>query len=42
MNQLGIYFGLEKQDAVFRGDTSSTVVHQSFVYGFWATVSEKF
>jgi len=35
MNRLGIYFGPEKQDALFRGDTSNAVVNRYFVYGFW-------
>ena len=36
MSKLGIYFGPEKQDALFRGDTSNTVVNLHFVYGFQA------
>ena len=36
MNKLGIYFGPEKQDALFRGDTSNTVVNRYFVYSFRA------
>ena len=36
MNQLGIYFEPEKQDALFRGDTSNTVVNRYFVYAFLA------
>ena len=34
MNKLGIYFGPDKQDALYRGDTSSAVVDRYFVYGF--------
>ena len=34
MNKLGVYFGAEKQDALFRGDTSNTVVNRYFIYGF--------
>jgi len=34
MNKLGVYFGAEKQDALFRGDTSNTVVNRHFIYGF--------
>ena len=37
MNKLGIYLGPEKQDALYRGDTSNTVVNRYFVYGFRAT-----
>jgi len=33
MNKLGVYFAAEKQDALFRGDTSNTVVNRYFVYG---------
>ena len=33
MNKLGFYFGAEKQDALFRGDTSNAVVNRYFVYG---------
>ena len=36
MNKLGVYFGTEKQDALFRGDTSNAVVDRYFVYGFQA------
>lgn len=36
MNKLGLYFGTDKQGALFRGDTSNTVVHQYFVYSFQA------
>jgi len=36
MNKLGIYFGPEKQDALFRGDTSNAVVNRYFVYSFRA------
>jgi len=36
MNKLGIYFGPEKQDALFLGDTSNAVVNRYFVYGFLA------
>ena len=36
MSKLGIYFGPEKQDALFRGDTSNAVVNRYFVYGFLA------
>jgi len=36
MNKLGIYFGPEKQDALFRGDTSNSVVNRYFIYGFLA------
>ena len=36
MNKLGIYLGPEKQDALYRGDTSNTVVNRYFVYGFRA------
>jgi len=36
MNKLGIYFEPEKQDALFRGDTSNTVVNRYFVYAFLA------
>ena len=35
MNRLGVYFGPEKQDALYRGDTSNAVVNRYFVYGFW-------
>ena len=35
-DKLGIYFGAEKQDAIFRGDTSNGVVDRYFVYGFQA------
>ena len=34
MNKLGVYFGAEKQDALFRGDTSNAVVNRYFIYGF--------
>ena len=34
MNKLGIYFGTEKRDALFRGDTSNAVVNRYFMYGF--------
>ena len=33
MNKLGVYFGTEKQDALFRGDTSNRVVDRYFLYG---------
>jgi len=36
MDKLGIYFGAEKQDAIFRGDTSNGVVDRYFIYGFQA------
>ena len=36
MNRLGIYLGTEKQEALFRGDTSNTVVNRYFVHGFRA------
>ena len=36
MNRLGVYFGAEKQGALFRGDTSNAVVDRYFVYGFQA------
>jgi len=32
MNKLGVYFGTEKQEALFRGDTSNTVVDRYFIY----------
>ena len=32
MNQLGVYFGTEKREALFRGDTSNAVVNRHFVY----------
>ena len=36
MNKLGVYFGPDKQDALFRGDTSNAVVDRYFIYGFQA------
>ena len=36
MNKLGMYFGVEKQEALLRGDTSNAVVNRQFVYGFQA------
>jgi len=36
MNKFGIYLGPEKQDALFRGDTSNTVVNRYILYGFQA------
>jgi len=36
MSKLGVYFGMEKQGALFRGDTSNTVVNRYFLYGFQA------
>ena len=36
MNKLGIYLGPEKQEALFRGDTSNAVVNRYFVYCFQA------
>jgi len=36
MNMLGVYFGTEKQEALFRGDTSNAVVDRYFVYSFQA------
>ena len=33
MNKLGVYFTTEKQDALFRGDTSNAVVNRHFLYG---------
>ena len=33
LNKLGAYFTAEKQDALFRGDTSNAVVNRYFVYG---------
>ena len=36
MNKLGVYFGSEKREALFRGDTSNTVVNRHFVYAFQA------
>jgi len=36
MNRLGVYFGLEKKEALFRGDTSNAVVDRYFVYSFQA------
>ena len=36
MNKLGIYFGMEKQEALLRGDTSNAVVNRHFVYAFQA------
>jgi len=36
MNKLGIYLEPEKQDALYRGDTSNTVVNRYLVYGFRA------
>ena len=33
LNKLGIYFTLEKQDALFRGDTSNAIVNRHFAYG---------
>ena len=35
INRLGVYFGPEKQDALFRGDTSNAIVNRYFVYGLW-------
>ena len=32
MNKLGVYFAPDKQDALFRGDTSNAVVDRHFVY----------
>ena len=37
MSRLGIYFGLEKQEALFRGDTSNAVVNRHFVYALQTT-----
>ena len=37
MSKLGIYFGPEKQEALFRGDTSNAVVNRHFVYGLQTT-----
>jgi len=34
MNTMGIYLGVEKQEALLRGDTSNAVVNQCLVYGF--------
>ena len=34
MSKLGIHFGPEKQEALFRGDTSNAVVNRHFVYAF--------
>ena len=36
MNKLGLYFRKEKLEALFRGDTSNTVVNRYFVYGLQA------
>ena len=36
MNRLGVYFGAEKLEAIFRGDTSNAVVHRHFVHSFQA------
>ena len=36
MNRLGVYFGAEKQEALFRGDTSNDVVNRYFVFSFQA------
>lgn len=36
MTKLGIYLGMEKQEALLRGVTSNAVVNQHFVYGFQA------
>ena len=36
MDKLGVYLGTEKQGALFRGDTSSTVVNRCFVHCFQA------
>ena len=36
MNRLGVYFGTEKQEALFRGDTSNAVIDRYFVYSFQA------
>jgi len=33
MNKLGVYFGAEKQEALFRRDTSNAVVNPYFIYG---------
>ena len=33
MNRLGVYFGTEKQEALFRGDITNAVVNRYFVYG---------
>ena len=37
MSKLGIYFGPEKWEALFRGDTSNAVVNRHFVYAFQTT-----
>ena len=34
MYKLGIYFGTEKQEALYRGDTSNAVVNRYFIHGF--------
>ena len=34
MNKLGVYFRLEKREALLRGDTSNAAVNRHFVYGF--------
>ena len=36
LNRLGVFFGTEKQEALFRGDTSNAVVDRYFVYSFQA------
>ena len=37
MNKLGVYFGKEKLEALFRGDISNAVVDRFFVHGLQAT-----
>ena len=37
MSRLGIYFGPEKQEALFRGDTSNAVVNRYYVYALQTT-----
>lgn len=36
MNKLGVYFGTDRQEALFRGDTSNTVVDPYYIYAFQA------
>ena len=37
INQVGLYFGKEKMEALYRGDTSSAVIHRYYIYGFQGT-----
>ena len=36
MNKLGVYFRMDRQEALLRGDTSDAVVNRYFVYSFQA------